>query len=1156
MKKPEIASCIIAPTIGIARIGNSPDEYFIGPEAPGTPLRPGGGFKDGQGRVKRQAARFRVYGLDAKGRIVAELNAANAQLDWTVHLANRKAEWYAFENRFNFRPQPPLVNPDYVAAYPPVKKPDQYTPRRNAKVADRASLVIDPGPRSIVGRRREGAAYQFDTGRFMGRPVPLGELRTDDSGRLLVLGGFGHAASVLPNNPISTSSFNNDSWHDDISDGTVEASVRLPDGRVLKAQPARVVVAPPDFAPGLSNMVSLYDVASAAMPADPAAGPPSFSRDIYPLLQRVVGYQWVSEAAQRGHGPGKGGDLLGDELFPHLRDNSEKARPYRQAVLARMRAPNNDPDSPAATAQANFSFMPPLGGDSGSPKQGDARTWLHVAAAQHALLARWAAGDFAADWPGPQGPPAMPTLQELPLQDQPHALVKAALERCVGGGFHPGIEITYIIEHSELFAEPLRFKPDLPPGDITKYMALPWHGDFFSCHLYWWPAQRPESVITQQDFDAYLAKPPAGAMGEALPGGAADPPGPDNMDPQERAATQLALRLPWDRGLADYYEDPSLSDVMRQENAMVTLWSQLGFVTPRSLPWGEVVHVESQREPFAGLDVRDLYYRLQNIDDNPQVLPKARWLVDRCLAQAWAAQQQPDFPEAWRYFDYSPAALEGRLTQIYNDLVIEAERYDPATDPVYRNREDVLVWLTQMAPFNQNDGAWIRRVTPSGPLSEVDALLFNIWMDEAGDGKPEWSHCNLYTNMLHGLGLYFADVRSLEYAQDPRFFDSAFTVPALELAIAEHSASYYPEILGFTLSLEWTVLSIRPAAMLLEYYGIDPHFYTLHIGIDNASAGHGAKAKQAILLYLDKVRQHGGDEAVAEQWRRIWTGFIAFGMTGTVGQDVQNFIQKRPTPADEVAAIITAKKPIAALNHGKVMLGANRLNDWFEDPPGLMAELVRSGFIVPGQPDRSPFFQRTSFSGPMFKVFTDDEMAALREWTIWLAKPQVPPAIDYAVEMAAIISTLRGRQYSALGHSTHTLKGPDPAAPAGAARSVQQSVAAWFQQADTPAGVLRLMQALADPANGWIEPGQPARSPFVNDLLAGANAMGRAFNEQQGETGLSRREIAVQWITLGCPMPQLAAGAPGGVRRLNQFAAPQPGSVFPRPRIWGMGAAH
>ncbi len=51
----------IHPAIGIARLGNSPDEFFIGPEKPRELPMPDGGFKDSQLRVKRQAARFRIF---------------------------------------------------------------------------------------------------------------------------------------------------------------------------------------------------------------------------------------------------------------------------------------------------------------------------------------------------------------------------------------------------------------------------------------------------------------------------------------------------------------------------------------------------------------------------------------------------------------------------------------------------------------------------------------------------------------------------------------------------------------------------------------------------------------------------------------------------------------------------------------------------------------------------------------------------------------------------------------------------------------------------------------------------------------------------------------------------------------------------------------
>jgi hypothetical protein len=58
-----ITRYVIYPGIGIARVGNAPDDYFIGPESPGQIPAPEGGFKDAEGRMKRQAARFRIYGL-------------------------------------------------------------------------------------------------------------------------------------------------------------------------------------------------------------------------------------------------------------------------------------------------------------------------------------------------------------------------------------------------------------------------------------------------------------------------------------------------------------------------------------------------------------------------------------------------------------------------------------------------------------------------------------------------------------------------------------------------------------------------------------------------------------------------------------------------------------------------------------------------------------------------------------------------------------------------------------------------------------------------------------------------------------------------------------------------------------------------------------
>jgi len=92
-----IVHAAIFPGIGIARIGDSATEYYISPEVVDPPSEPPDYYRDSAGALKREAARFRIYGYNAAGEVVRELTAENADIKWTVHLANRKAEWYQFQ---------------------------------------------------------------------------------------------------------------------------------------------------------------------------------------------------------------------------------------------------------------------------------------------------------------------------------------------------------------------------------------------------------------------------------------------------------------------------------------------------------------------------------------------------------------------------------------------------------------------------------------------------------------------------------------------------------------------------------------------------------------------------------------------------------------------------------------------------------------------------------------------------------------------------------------------------------------------------------------------------------------------------------------------------------------------------------------------------
>ena len=94
----------IHPGIGVARVGDSNDDYFLGPEAPGvrstltkadTPallVGQTGRYKDSKSAIKRQGARFRIYEYTSNDANVVtgvrEITAAEARIDWEVHLAS------------------------------------------------------------------------------------------------------------------------------------------------------------------------------------------------------------------------------------------------------------------------------------------------------------------------------------------------------------------------------------------------------------------------------------------------------------------------------------------------------------------------------------------------------------------------------------------------------------------------------------------------------------------------------------------------------------------------------------------------------------------------------------------------------------------------------------------------------------------------------------------------------------------------------------------------------------------------------------------------------------------------------------------------------------------------------------------------------------
>jgi hypothetical protein len=496
-------SYAIHPAIGVARMGNADvnlgdsSSYFLSPESPLQVVNEGKDYKTG-GKIKKQAQRFRIYEY-VNGKAAREITLADgdvASIEWTVQLGNRKAALDIDSSAKGSISQPAFPPPDYGPA----------TSRNAAVKGDRKALCISSGSQTVSKPGTElnlsgEISFTDQSGATKSAQVELGMLHVETkSGRLLVFGGNGQSRGLLDgefssNAPIGTYA-NNDAWYDDISDGSVTATIAFKDGTKVSLdeaeQAAWVICGVPRYAPAITLYTSLYDVARSAFEEPNVdGGKPSFARDIYPVLRAVSMLQWVSDKAAQGHGSGTSQYYLSADKLRLFSDNNPApdSDPFkaRNFVFSKIRNPNeNQRDTPAMPRLPTQVVNEP---DKKPP-------WdiASVTKLQYAMLDQWRIGNFV-----PDGVPAFVPFDQLDINEQPGALDFAALAGTAGTPFYPGIESWRIMRSKDIYAAPLRIKTEVIPGDLSMGNALPWQADYLDCNDAWWPAQRPNYVTRNNE---------------------------------------------------------------------------------------------------------------------------------------------------------------------------------------------------------------------------------------------------------------------------------------------------------------------------------------------------------------------------------------------------------------------------------------------------------------------------------------------------------------------------------------------------------------------------------------------------------------------------------------------------------------------------------
>jgi hypothetical protein len=166
---------------------------------------------------------------------------------------------------------------------------------------------------------------------------------------------------------------------------------------------------------------------------------------------------------------------------------------------------------------------------------------LYVSKTRSLHLKRWVDGNYDDDWTVLPSRPVREIKQLLP-HEQPAMLDKAALHFCLADAFHPGCELTWPMRHISMYhpdkSNPFRIRQRLAvewqpdpefltarnfknflqaqgPGDLTKWMAVPWQGDTIFCRSgyepefdpyiqTYWPARVPNHVLSENDYEIVM----------------------------------------------------------------------------------------------------------------------------------------------------------------------------------------------------------------------------------------------------------------------------------------------------------------------------------------------------------------------------------------------------------------------------------------------------------------------------------------------------------------------------------------------------------------------------------------------------------------------------------------------------------------------------
>lgn len=340
----------------------------------------------------------------------------------------------------------------------------------------------------------------------------------------------------------------------------------------------------------------------------------------------------------------------------------------------------------------------------------------------------------------------------------------------------------------------------------------------------------------------------------------------------------------------------------------------------------------------------------------------------------------------------SPAALLDALGQ---DAVAwwaeETERFrvvrDQAVDDADRT---VFVNRTALncAPFALTAGAWLQwTFSPVNVDTELGMRLLSLYSIDVGIGRVEASRGHAYLGLLRTLQLSERAIPTARLAMDRQISDQVFRLPAMIGSMGRYPDAFFPELIGADLCLR-SVGVLPPVAALQSMISGDVDWDALDLSSARRSSDKTALEVARSLVDLHLSENPDDLNRVAAGFKWMLTGLRDW------SSDVRADVAIALDPAHEMVELLRYKSREGAVYHQRYNLEGKPLNEWFAladagDYDSLLKALAKSRLIRPGDPDRSPMLRSlVSERGPMFRIFTPDDLSVIRRWILSLT-PEV-----------------------------------------------------------------------------------------------------------------------------------------------------------------------